>query len=74
MNEFIDIRGEAYSESDKEFDKKLRPLQFNDFRGQNQVVENLKVFVQAAKLRGESVITSYSIHYTKLYEVFFAKL
>ena len=55
MNEFIDIREEAFSDKEKEFDKKLRPLQFDDFSGQKQVVENLKIFVEAAKLRGESL-------------------
>ena len=55
MNEFIDIREEAFSEKEKELDKKLRPLQFCDFNGQKQVVENLKIFVEAAKLRGESL-------------------
>ncbi len=51
----IDIRGGVFSESDKEFDKKLRPLEFRYFSGQGQIVENLKVFVKAAKLRGESL-------------------
>ena len=51
----IDIREEAFSDKEKELDKKLRPLQFSDFCGQNQVVENLKIFVEATKLRGESL-------------------
>jgi Holliday junction DNA helicase RuvB len=55
MDESIDIRSTDFSENDKDFDKKLRPLEFDDFRGQNQIVENLKIFVQAAKLRGESL-------------------
>jgi len=55
MCEFIDIREEVFSDKEKEFDKKLRPLQFDDFSGQKQVVENLKIFVEAAKLRGESL-------------------
>jgi Holliday junction DNA helicase RuvB len=55
MDETIDIRGENFSEGDKELDRKLRPLQFNDFNGQSQIVENLKIFVEAAKLRGESL-------------------
>lgn len=55
MEENINIREEAYSDNDIEFDKKLRPLQFNDFRGQNQIVENLEIFVKAAKMRGESL-------------------
>lgn len=49
------IRGENYSDNEKELDKKLRPLQFNDFSGQNQIVENLRIFVKAAKMRGEAL-------------------
>jgi len=55
MNELVNIREEAFSDKEKELDKKLRPLQFDDFCGQKQVVENLKIFVEAAKLRGESL-------------------
>lgn len=51
----MDIRGENYSEKDKELDIKLRPLQFKDFSGQKQIVENLEIFVKAAKMRGESL-------------------
>jgi Holliday junction DNA helicase RuvB len=51
----LDIRGESYSEKDKELDIKLRPLQFKDFSGQKQIVENLEIFVKAAKMRGESL-------------------
>ena len=39
--------------SEREFEKALRPLQFDDFSGQQKVVENLQVFVEAAKYRGE---------------------
>lgn len=51
----LDIRGENYSENDKELDAKLRPLQFKDFSGQKQIVENLEIFVKAAIMRGESL-------------------
>lgn len=51
----LNIRGEEYSEKDKELDVKLRPLQFKDFSGQKQIVENLEIFVKAAKMRGESL-------------------
>ena len=51
----LDIRSENYSENDKELDIKLRPLQFKDFSGQKQIVENLEIFVKAAKMRGESL-------------------
>lgn len=51
--EEFDIHGEEISKSEREFENALRPLQFEDFSGQSKVVDNLKVFVQAAKLRGE---------------------
>lgn len=44
---------EGMSSAEKEFEKALRPLSFSDFTGQDKVVENLKIFVQAAKLRSE---------------------
>ena len=40
---------------DKDIERALRPLEFEDFTGQAKVVENLKVFVQAAAQRGESL-------------------
>lgn len=40
---------------EKEIEKALRPLSFQDFTGQHKVVENIKIFVQAAKQRGESL-------------------
>lgn len=43
------------TEQDKEFEKKLRPLDFTDFKGQNKVVENLKIFVTAAQQRREAL-------------------
>ena len=43
------------SPEDKELEKALRPLSFKDFQGQDQIVENLKVFVGAAKIRQESL-------------------
>ncbi len=53
MGNKFDIRGESISSSEKEFENALRPLRFNDFSGQEKVVENLGVFCQAAKYRGE---------------------
>jgi Holliday junction DNA helicase RuvB len=51
----LDIRNESFSDKENELDKKLRPLRFNDFSGQKQIVENLEIFVQAAKMRGEAL-------------------
>lgn len=52
MGEF-DIRNQALKDTDKEFERALRPLNFEDFHGQRKIVENLEVFVHAAKMRGE---------------------
>lgn len=53
MEEDFDIRDERISSAEKEFENALRPLKFNDFSGQPKVVENLQIFVEAAKYRGE---------------------
>ena len=54
MAENFDIREERpLSTAEKEFENALRPLHFDDFSGQKGVVENLRVFVEAAKYRGE---------------------
>lgn len=55
MEENEIIRKEPISTTDKEFEKQLRPLSFRDFKGQKQVLDNLIVFVTAAKQRGESL-------------------
>ena len=53
MNEDFDIREERITTAEKEFENALRPPKFDDFSGQNKVVENLHVFVESAKYRGE---------------------
>jgi len=55
MADSIDLHNQSFSDRDNEIDKRLRPLSFDDFKGQQQIVENLKVFVQAAKMRGEAL-------------------
>ena len=55
MTDFLDLHGEVYSDRDKEYDNQLRPLSFVDFSGQSQTVENLRVFVKAARMRGEAL-------------------
>lgn len=55
MNPNIDPDSEKLSSAEKEFEKALRPSDFSDFTGQQEVVENLKIFVQAAKQRGEAL-------------------
>lgn len=54
MTDF-DIRDNSLKETDKEFERALRPLSFEDFQGQKKIVENLRIFVSAAKMRGESL-------------------
>ena len=53
MEEDFDIREEQVQKGEKDFENALRPLRFGDFSGQQKVVENLEVFVEAAKYRGE---------------------
>ena len=53
MTEDFDIRDERTTPSEREFENALRPPNFQDFSGQSKVVENLEVFVEAAKYRGE---------------------
>jgi len=53
MNDNFDIRKETVSATERDFENALRPLRFDDFSGQKKVVENLEVFVEAAKYRGE---------------------
>lgn len=54
MSEDFDIRNDNKS-SDSDIDLRLRPIGFKEFSGQGQVVENLRVFVQAARMRNEAL-------------------
>ncbi|MBC2843505.1 Holliday junction branch migration DNA helicase RuvB [Winogradskyella flava] len=55
MNENLNPSNDSFSPEDLDVEKKLRPLTFDDFTGQDQVLENLLVFVQAANLRDEAL-------------------
>ena len=55
MSNVVDFRDNSFHENEKDFDQKLRPLKFEDFKGQSKIVDNLKVFVKAAIMRGESL-------------------
>lgn len=55
MEDSFDIRQQQYNVTDKDLDNALRPLSFSDFEGQVKIVDNLQVFVKAAKMRGESL-------------------
>lgn len=55
MEDTFDIHRGNISDNEREFENALRPLSFNSFSGQSKVVENLQVFVTAAKMRRESL-------------------
>lgn len=55
MNENLNPSSDNFSPEELDVEKKLRPLTFDDFTGQDQVLENLLVFVQAANLREEAL-------------------
>lgn len=55
MNENLDPTDENFSSEELDIERALRPLSFDDFAGQDQVLDNLKVFVQAANKRGEAL-------------------
>lgn len=55
MNEHLDPSAENISSTERENEKVLRPQVFEDFTGQQKIMENLKIFVQAAKQRGEAL-------------------
>lgn len=53
--DYLSGDGDGLSSEEKEIEKALRPLSFDDFTGQKKVVENVKIFVRAAQKRGESL-------------------
>ncbi|MCX2449978.1 MULTISPECIES: Holliday junction branch migration DNA helicase RuvB [Pedobacter] len=53
MNENLDPNAESLTPIERDIEKVLRPQAFEDFTGQEKIMENLKIFVEAAKLRGE---------------------
>ncbi len=55
MNEHLDPTGDSFSSEELDIERALRPLEFDDFAGQDQVLDNLKVFVEAANQRGEAL-------------------
>lgn len=55
MNEHLDPNSSRLNNTEKDFERALRPLSFDSFVGQPQIIENLKIFVQAAKEREESL-------------------
>jgi len=55
MEDAIDFRNQDFDENEKAFENTLRPSHFDEFNGQQQIVENLKIFVEAAKMREEAL-------------------
>jgi Holliday junction DNA helicase RuvB len=55
MNENLNPDNSSFSNEELDVEKKLRPLSFDDFTGQEQALENLKIFVEAANRRGEAL-------------------
>ena len=53
--DYLQGDGESSNSTDREIEKALRPLSFSDFAGQQKVVDNIRVFVSAARQRGESL-------------------
>ena len=55
MAEDFEFRGKNLTDTDLEIEARLRPAAFSDFDGQKKIVENLKIFVEAARLRDEAL-------------------
>ncbi len=55
MNDSFDIRDQRPVEKERDYENALRPLAFENFSGQDKVVENLQIFVMAARMRGEAL-------------------
>ncbi len=54
-NPNLNTEKESLSAADKEFENNIRPTEIEDFAGQGQIIENIKIFIKAAKLRGEAL-------------------
>ena len=55
MNENLDPSSENLSSNEREFENNLRPVSFDEFSGQDHVINNLKIFVEAANQRNEAL-------------------
>jgi Holliday junction DNA helicase RuvB len=55
MNEYLDPTSENFSKEEVDIERALRPLSFDDFAGQEKVLENLSIFVQAANMRNDAL-------------------
>ena len=64
--EDFNIRDHQLTSKERDFENALRPLNFEDFSGQDKVVDNLRIFVKAARLRGEALDHVLPVSYTHL--------
>jgi len=55
MNENLNPSNDDFSEAEHDVERALRPLSFDDFAGQDQILENLKIFVEASNKRGDAL-------------------
>lgn len=55
MDEKINIRKEKFSQGENEYEQKLRPVEFSDFKGQDKIIDNLKIFIEATRQRSEAL-------------------
>ena len=54
-NPNLNSQGEKQNAAEKEFENTIRPSHITDFSGQDQIIENLRIFIKAAKIRGEAL-------------------
>lgn len=54
-NDILDSTSEGFSDQERDIEKVLRPISFDDFAGQDKILDNLKIFVQAANQREEAL-------------------
>ncbi len=54
-NQNLNTEKSTLTSADKEFENNIRPTEIKEFAGQERIIENLKVFIQAAKMRGEAL-------------------
>lgn len=55
MSDSFDIRNQQRNDSERDIERALRPDTFDSFSGQDKIIENLRVFVSAARMRGEAL-------------------
>ncbi|MGZ5247531.1 MAG: AAA family ATPase, partial [Flavitalea sp.] len=55
MNQNLNNEKPTINSADKEFENNIRPSEISDFAGQERIIENLTVFIKAAKMRGEAL-------------------